>query len=618
MKNILLILFILISIQIQAQPAVLSTGSWHRITVSENGIYRIRYDDLVSRGVLNTPVPVHLVALFGGPNGAIPIENIPNETFDLQEIAVFLRDNNNDGLFGPGDYILFFGQSPHTWTWNTTQHYDTPSRHNHTNAFTNVMVYFLTTNFSGNGKRIENKPTAGGNPDVVITNFQDFFLHERDLVNPFRSSQEWYGERMDHIARTLDINDVHLPGLITDSAVRIITRVVVNEPAFAVMSSNNNHNRRDTLQIRRNRGNNVFMLDTIPHFFWNFTSERPRISFEYTRLSNNSSWMHLDYMVFHYRRRLSLEHTNIPLQFRSTDVVSGIGEFRISAANQTTQVWDISNPLNPQRINQTTSGNIVAFSANLSGIPEFIGFSDNHIRTITQFESVENQNFHAKENVEYVMVVHPNFREEAERLAVFHRSRNLNVLLISPQEVFNEFSYGRQDPMAIRRMMRHFRNKALAQNSDILPRYLLLFGSPSFDYRNITGTGQNFVLNYQFPTGLAEDQSLATDDFFGFLADGETGFNTNRIDSLRIGIGRFPVRTIEQARILVNKTIDYVNPFWRGAMREDQWRNVFGDWRNVVTNLADDGNHEFFVNTFESNRVGFNYFENDFRDSFPE
>ncbi|MCL2416702.1 MAG: type IX secretion system sortase PorU [Bacteroidales bacterium] len=604
----MLILFTLALVQMQAQSAVLSTGSWHRITVSENGIYRITYNDLLSRGVLQMPVPTHQIALFGGPNGAIPIENIADETFDLQEIAIFVRDNN--GTFGPGNYILFYGQSPHTWTWNPTQR-----RHlHHTNVFTDVMVYFLTTDFSGNGKRIENKPNIAGTPNITITHFRDYFLHERDLVNPFRSSQEWFGERMDQVTRNVNI-DLHLPGLITDSVVNIRTRVVVNEPAFVVMSSNNNNNRQDTLFIRRNRGRGVFAMDTIRDFSWNFTSERPRISFEYTRLTNNSSWMHLDYMVLHYRRSLSLGNINTPLQFRFTDQTSGIGRFEVSSANQTTQVWDVSNPLNPRRINQTTSGNTFAFSASLSGMPEFIGFSDNHIRTITQFEAVPNQNFHAKTDVEYVMVVHPNFREEAERLAEFHRSRNLNVLLISPQEVFNEFSYGRQDPMAIRRMMRHFRNKALAENSDILPRYLLLFGSPSYDYRNRT-SGGNFVLNYQFPTGLVEGQSFASDGFFGFLADGETGFNNNGIDSLRIGIGRFPARTIEQARTLVNKTIDYATP---------QLRN-FGDWRNVVTNLADDGVTEPFVQTFEamshpyhasgSNRA--NYFETDFNTRFRE
>ncbi|MDR0436740.1 MAG: type IX secretion system sortase PorU, partial [Bacteroidales bacterium] len=151
-----------------------------------------------------------------------------------------------------------------------------------------------------------------------------------------------------------------------------------------------------------------------------------------------------------------------------------------------------------------------------------------------------------------------------------------------------------------------YRNKAIAQGSDIVPKYLLLFGSPSYDYRNRTGNAQNFVLNYQFPTGLREAHSFSTDDMFGFLADGDTGVpspgNTSR---LTISIGRFPARTLEQARTLVDKTISYAGP-------------RFGDWRNMVTNLADDGDSGLFVKVFESTYNSRVYFENDFRKNFRE
>ncbi|MDR1950704.1 MAG: type IX secretion system sortase PorU, partial [Bacteroidales bacterium] len=567
-----------------AQSSVLSEGLWYRVTVSENGIYKIRYEDLLSKGVLEKPANISKIALFGGLNGAIPLENFPDETFDLQEIAIFLVDINGDGQFGNGDYILFYGQSPHRWTWNLSQQKYTRQ----TNVFTREMSYFFTTDFSGNGKRLQNKPNQT-NPTIQITNFRDHFRHERDLENPFKSSQEWYDRRMDRTT-PFPVIDLTFHDLISDSNVNIQARIVVNEPAMVVMSANNNNNRRDTLFVRRTRGSNVFMLDTIRNFSWNFVNERPSISLEYTGLSNNSSgWAHLDYLEFHYRRRLSLANT--AFQFRFVDYeTSEIGNFTISSANSTTQVWDISNPLEPQKIQQTTSGNTFSFASSLAGRPEFIAFSDNHINSITQFEKVKKQNLHGKDSIEYVMVVHDTFLLEAERLAAFHRSRNLNVLVVTPTEVFNEFSYGRQDPMAIRRMMRHYRNKAIEQGSDVLPKYLLLFGSPSYDYLDRAGRVQNFVLNYQFPTGLIEGQSFATDDFFGFLKDGETGFLSG--NSLQIGIGRFPARDTNQARTLVNKTIDYATPSSR----------TFGDWRNIVTNLADDGITENFVETYEDIR----------------
>ena len=557
--------FVIIGLTGHAQSSVLSDGSWHRIPIENNGIYKIRYEDLLGKNVLKNPVPSSQIALFGGENGMLPELNQSGETFDLKEISILVEDGN-DGQFGAGDYILFYGQSPSRWNWNSSL-----QKYTHlTNVFTDAMSYFLTTNFLvGERKRLQNKPIETSTATLIITDFKEHYLYEKDLANPFKSSQEWYGEKLDAIKSTLGI-DLNLQGLITSQNVEIRARFVVNEPGKVVISSNS---QSQTLSISRNKGNDEWMMELSENFSWLFANDRPHLSFEYTRLSSSSNWMYLDFLELHYRRALSLGNTT--LQFRFADYqTSETGEFRVGSANSNSRFWDISNPLEPKIIQGTLSGNTFSFASSLSERPEFIGFSENSVHQITQFEPVENQNLHGLDSVQYVIVVHPEFQDEAERLAEFHSNRNLNVLVTTPTKIFNEFSFGRQDPMAIRRLLRHYRNKALAAGSEVLPEYLLLFGSPSYDYRNRTGTAQNFVLNYQFPTGLLEINSLSTDDMFGFLADGETGFQNS--DRLHVGIGRFPVRTAEQAQMLVNKTLSYVEP-------------NFGDWRNVVVNLSDDG-----------------------------
>jgi hypothetical protein len=436
---------------------------------------------------------------------------------------------------------------------------------------------------------------------LTIENFKDHYRYEKDEINHFKSSQEWYGEKFDQGTHTRPI-ELNLPGLITSQSVAISARFVINEPGKITISSNN-----QTQVFGRTAEVGSWMEQLTGEFSWTFNSARPLLTFAYAR-SSNSSWMYLDFLELHYRRQLSLG--NAQLQFRFADYPTShqIGEFRVSSVNSPSQFWDISNPLEPKIVQGTLAGNTFSFKSSLAERPEFIGFSENSVSSITQFEPIQNQDLHGLDSVQYVIVVHPNFHSEAVRLAEFHRERNLNVSVVTPTEVFNEFSFGRQDPMAIRRMMRHYRNKALAQDSEVLPQYLLLFGSPSYDYRNRTakaGQTQNFVLNYQFPTGLVEGNSLSTDDMFGFLKDGETGFQST--DSLHIGIGRFPARTLEQAKMLVDKTISYAGG------------TNFGDWRNVVTNLADDGVTDPFVEIFESKGDGrTTYFENDFKTKFRE
>ena len=97
-------------------------------------------------------------------------------------------------------------------------------------------------------------------------------------------------------------------------------------------------------------------------------------------------------------------------------------------------------------------------------------------------------------NVDMVIVTHPDFMSQANRLAQF-RSENdgLNVKVVTIQQVYNEFSGGSCDPIAIRDYMKMIYDKT----DKAYPKYLLLFGRPSYDYRGrVSGTAL-YVPNYQ-------------------------------------------------------------------------------------------------------------------------
>ncbi|MDR2907958.1 MAG: type IX secretion system sortase PorU, partial [Bacteroidales bacterium] len=575
------LIFILMGKGVYAQSSVLSTGTWHRFTIQNNGIYKIRFEDLKSKGILANPVPASQIALYGGENGMLSEVNRSDERTDWQEMAIHV-ETGGSATFGNGSYILFYAQSPNRWIWDGQKYT------HQTNVYTNTMVYCLTTDATGERKRIAEKPRLTSSPTVVITSFKDHYLYEREIVNPKKSSQEWYGETLSQTTSSLDIN-LDLQGLDISQKPDIKVRLVINESGRVVISCNN-----QSYPITGNKTNSNWLMELNHQFSWSFADAAPRLSFKYEP-SKSSSEMYLDYIEVHYQRQLALRSS--PVQFRFAKDTTAIGEFRIGSANANSRVWDISNPLEPLLVQTSLNNTTLSFSEQLAGRPEFIGFSDNAIQTIANFEAVPNQNLRGEDSVQYVIVVHPNFRKEADRLAEFHRNRGLTVLVTTPNDVFNEFSFGRQDPMAIRRLLRHYKKT----NLNMPPEYLLLFGSPSYDYRNLSvdpdDNGlQNFVLNYQYPTGLIEGNSLSTDDVFGFLDDAS--------DTMSIGIGRFPARTEEDAKTLVDKTIAYTQPH-------------FGDWRTVVTNLADDGVTEPFPQTYEDTR-NHGYFEPEYKTKFKD
>ena len=176
-----------------------------------------------------------------------------------------------------------------------------------------------------------------------------------------------------------------------------------------------------------------------------------------------------------------------------------------------------------------------------------------------------------------LIVTHSQFLDPALQLASF-RSENdqLDVQVTTVDEIYNEFSSGRQDMSAIRDYVRYLYQK------DNKLKYLLLFGRSSFDYKNITENNTNFVPTYQSRNSVDPIYSYNSDDYFGFLDDEEGTWSEELSGTgghfLDIGVGRLPVTTRQEAQDVVSKLIHYAaNPL------------TLGNWKQDIYYFADDG-----------------------------
>ena len=123
MKRILLFfVFIMFVLHLVAQSgryaesSVLSTGDWYKIQVEQSGIHKITYEQLVDMGVKN---PAN-VSVFGYGGAQLAEAFSKPYIDDLPQVAIYM-DRGSDGVFGAGDYILFYAQGPIKWTYNTKQ-----------------------------------------------------------------------------------------------------------------------------------------------------------------------------------------------------------------------------------------------------------------------------------------------------------------------------------------------------------------------------------------------------------------------------------------------------------------------------------------------------------------
>ncbi len=141
----------------------------------------------------------------------------------------------------------------------------------------------------------------------------------------------------------------------------------------------------------------------------------------------------------------------------------------------------------------------------------------------------------------YVVITDTRFASRAERLAAYRQSNGWETALVELEDIYDEFSRGNHTPHAIIRFLRH------AHGSwETPPTHVLLAGEGTYDYRDLTGTGECVVpiLMRMTPHGL-----FASDNAFGDLA-GDDGVP-------EIAIGRFPAATGAELDMMIDKTLSY-------------------------------------------------------------
>lgn len=196
--------------------------------------------------------------------------------------------------------------------------------------------------------------------------------------------------------------------------------------------------------------------------------------------------------------------------------------------------------------------------------------------------NITNQNHHADSAADMVIIIPTSQKllKQANRLADFHRQHDgMRVNVVPADELFNEFSSGTPDANAYRRYMKMLYDRAETEAD--MPSHLLLFGDCVWDNRMLTQDCRNmspddYLLVFESENSFSETTCYADDGFFCLLDDGE-GANLLSSDRPDIAVGRFPVTTEAEAKIIVDKTISYV---------ENQ--NA-GSWQNTIVFMGDDG-----------------------------
>ncbi|MCD6565783.1 MAG: type IX secretion system sortase PorU [Bacteroidales bacterium] len=540
--------------------SVLSSGKWVKLKINKNGIYKLTYENLLEMGISNPSDP----RIFGR-GGMLPEENNIKAPDDIQENAIWMN-SGDDQEFGPGDYILFYGKGPDSWYYNESDSMFSCNPH----LYSRYSYYYITSD-AGTGKRITMDNEITDAPNKTITQFDDYLLYEKNIVNLIKSGKEWF-EPID--SKSTHSFPFHFPNTIVSSPGKIKIRLL----ARSEVSSN----------FELTISGNSSTIDIGPVNIWSYTSDYAKantlifpftgssdnlilnLSYENNGYSEAKTW--LDFIEVNNRRELKMSEAQ--MHFRDVNSVGpgNITLMKLKNATPNTRIWDISDMHNIKQIPYNRAGDEMEFTIITDSLREFIAFN-NEVFYTPEFsqQNIVNQNLHAITQADMIIVTHTNFINQAEELARIHRDHDkLTVSVVTPEQIYNEFSSGSPDVSAIRNFMRMLYDRAIIEKD--IPKYLLLFGDGSYD--NLSDHEENtaYILTYQSQNSLTPTQSFVTDDFFGLLDEDEGG-SSGLVD---IGIGRLPVTSTKEAETMVNKIKNYLSS------------ETFGPWRNNICFIGDD------------------------------
>ncbi len=566
------------STAVYASQSVLSSGNWYKIKVNETGMHQITYNDLSAMG-FDLNASSANIAVFGNGGGVLPEKNDTPVYDDLVENPILVVDGG-DGKMDQGDKLVFYAQGPITWHWNVFD-----QAFNHQNNYYDDYAYYFITSLPTAGKRIETQTAPTESADMEVSDFIDYAYHEEDIRNLAGMGRTWFGELYDLSSLTYDFM-FSFPNIIKTNNSGYF------KGAFASKATSTNYFKiaingveMSTLSMELTTSYYDYGKEGLTDFRFLPKDDNVIVSTTFFRNSTTSVG-YLNYIELNVRR--SLQMVGNQMSFRNATSQPGqVALYTLGNVPSELEIWDVSVPVSPKRLSVSSSGNQLQFKAYTETVNEYIAFDGNNFKAVEFVETVANQNLHALRNIDYLIVAHSDFMDQAERLAAFHRDHNQwTVEVVDVAQVYNEFASGSHDITALRNFA-----KMLYDTGDpgAELKYMLLFGDASYDYKNRLDNFSNFVPCWEsLGNSLNVVYCIATDDYFGYLDDGEgiEGSSTDRVD---IGIGRFVVATPDEAASAVDKTIHY-------AVNADP---VMGSWRNVITFVADDGDSNIHMGDAE-------------------
>lgn len=563
----------------------LANGNWYKVGVTESGIYKIDYNYLQEAGIDPGSIDAKKANVFGYGGNMLPEVNNLDRPEDLALIKS-LSVGLDDGRFNQNDYLLFYAEGPNTWDITNSGDFIRHIPH----SYTDTICYFLNFDYQTH-QSPTSQASENGSPDITTSAYDYLFVHsiERftDINKHVKSGQDWFGEEFNYEPnQQFDVPSI--PGRLLNEPVKLRSYVAARSiPGGTTSRFKVSLNKAEvfTQSVSGVRGNSDSPYANVDVTMGEKVISGNPLQVQYEYFAPNSQangWLN----YFEINARTALEYFGSPLQFtdastyRESEVLV---EYNLKSSTQALHIWDVTDIHQIEDQDFAYNNGQIRFMDKTNQLRHYVAFANNHGENPAFMGKLPNQNLHNHPFAQAFIITHPRFKDQANELAEFHRKEEgYSVQVSFVQDIYNEFSSGHQDLTAIRDYLKYYYDNAATDEQK--PKYLLLFGDASYDFKNRLADNTNLVPSYQTRNSVHLANAYVTDDYYGLLDDGEGRFGGEGLD---LAIGRFPVVSKEEGRNVVAKIKAY---YATKAMRS---------WRNDLCFIADDEDTNIHINDTE-------------------